>query len=88
MFIIVGNTHFTHNRKRTREVINCPNCAHQFNFLLSTTSSWFTVLFVPVFPYRFKRNLECPHCGCRLKVSGPDYDMLLKNGYKDRIRRI
>ena len=88
MFIVIGNTHFEHFRKRTSGKIRCPNCAKDFNFILSTTSSWFTMLFIPVFPYHFRRNLECPYCGVRLKVDKADYNNLLKEGYRGRIRRI
>lgn len=88
MLIIVGNDHFNHHRGRVRDSICCPICMKDMNFILRTQSSWFTLFFIPIFPYRFQRQVVCPYCGCQLNMKGPEYDELLKNRKRDRIRRL
>lgn len=88
MIIIVGNKHFAHHRGRTAEKITCPSCGHSLNFVLNTVSSWFTMVFIPVFPYRFKRRVECPFCRTCLRVDKERYNALLKTRKRDRIRKI
>ena len=88
MMIIVGNRHFTHYKGRTSEPITCPGCGRTHAFTLNTRVSWFTVCFIPVFPYRFKRVCECPYCRCGLKFERADYDALLKTKRNDRIRHL
>ena len=88
MFIIIGNTHFTHYRGRTHDEISCPHCGRKFRFVLNTVVSWFTFTFVPIFPYRVRRVLECPYCKNQLKVDGPTYDVLLSTRTKEKIRKI
>lgn len=88
MWIIIGNKHFTHYRGRTRDEITCPHCGRNFRFILNTVSSWFTFTFVPIFPYRFKRNVECPYCRTLLRVDGPTYDSLLSTRTKEKIRKL
>ncbi len=88
MFIIIGNKHFTHYRGRTRDEFTCPHCGRDFRFVLNTVSSWFTFTFVPIFPYRFRRTLECPYCKTQLKIDGATYDALLKNRTREKIRKI
>ncbi|MBO7449106.1 MAG: hypothetical protein J6U54_01945 [Clostridiales bacterium] len=88
MIIIVGNKHFTHHRGRTADEITCPSCGLTFHFVLNTVSSWFTMVFIPVFPYRFKRRCECPYCRTGLRVDKAQYDAFLKTRIKDRIRHI
>ena len=73
MIIIVGNRHFTHHRGRTEEVITCPSCGHSLNF---------------VFPYRFKRQVECPFCRTALRVDRAQYDAFLRTRKRDRIRKL
>lgn len=66
----------------------CPRCGGSFNFILRTTGSWATLFWIPIFPYRYRRECLCPCCNCGLDLSGPEYDDLLKGRTKDRIRKL
>lgn len=88
MIYIFGNHHFVHHRGRVNDSFICPHCCREMNFVLQTTASWFTLFFIPIFPYRFQRQVVCPCCGCQLKMSGPEYDELLKNRKRDKIRKL
>ena len=88
MLIIFGNKDFLLHRGRVRERFTCPHCKHDLNFILNTRASWFTLFWIPVFPFRFERRVECPLCGSLVKASGQEYDEMLRNRYKDRIRRL
>lgn len=42
--------------------VSCPNCSNQTWFHLQSYTTWFSLFFVPVFPYDTKNVLLCPIC--------------------------
>lgn len=88
MIYIIGNQHFNHHRGRVKDAEICPHCGLDMNYVLRTRASWVTFFFIPIFPYRFQRQLVCPYCDTLFKVDRARYDELLKNRKKDRIRKL
>ena len=40
----------------------CSICSHKSYFSLVRSREWFTLFFIPIFPYETKYYLECPVC--------------------------
>lgn len=40
----------------------CKNCSNQSTLQLQKLSTWFTIFFVPIMPYRINYLLVCPIC--------------------------
>jgi hypothetical protein len=50
----------------------CPNCNNEAPWHLARRRKWFTLFFVPVFPYESTHMLLCPVCGRGIQVSGKE----------------
>ncbi|OJI07306.1 hypothetical protein BK005_01925 [bacterium CG10_37_50] len=52
----------------------CSHCNNSEYWLLNKISTWFTLFFIPVFPYENKHFLSCPICqyGVELKSAQAD----------------
>jgi len=40
----------------------CDHCKNEDYWNLTSVSTWFTLFFIPIFPYSIKRFLTCPVC--------------------------
>jgi len=62
MFFIFGwGRRYVKNFGQTL-VQKCFICSNTSHFSLVRTSEWFTLFFIPIFPYETKYYLECPIC--------------------------
>src|SRR5699024_11803132 len=52
MFFIFGFGHQKRKNYGTTGQINCPNCNNEVAWKLEKVSHWFTLFFLPVFPYK------------------------------------
>ncbi len=78
MFIIFGWNHETRkNYGPTREII-CPNCSNKTYLDLLQTKLWFTLFFIPIFPYKSKHYLICKICSRGLELTDEQVDKALK----------
>lgn len=50
--------------------IPCKNCGNENHWYLSRTMTWFTLFFIPIFPYNIKYFLYCPVCQNGINVEG------------------
>lgn len=55
----------------------CPNCKNTNLWHLIKASTWFTLFFIPVFPYSIKRFIICPTCQYGESVSKQEYETLV-----------
>ncbi len=46
----------------------CAHCDNQVEARLIKVGTWFTLFFIPVFPYRINYFLRCPKCGKATRV--------------------
>jgi hypothetical protein len=78
MFIIFGWNHQTNkNYGPTREII-CPNCGNKTYLNLLQTKTWFTLFFIPIFPYNSKHFLICKVCSRGIELSGEQIEKAMK----------
>lgn len=40
----------------------CGHCGNNVNYNLTKVNRWFTVFWIPIFPFSFKHYLLCPIC--------------------------
>jgi hypothetical protein len=50
----------------------CPNCHNEVWFRLLTIRRWFTLFFIPIFPYSSQHLFLCPTCSRGADLSGAD----------------
>lgn len=62
MFFIFGWGHRNVKNFGQTLVQKCPVCSHTSHYSLVRTRDWFTLFFIPIFPYETKYYLECPVC--------------------------
>ena len=48
----------------------CPNCQNERFWVLKRVRRWFTLFFIPVFPYESTHALMCPVCGVGKEMGG------------------
>jgi len=48
----------------------CPNCHNEQFWVLKRIRRWFTLFFIPIFPYESTHALMCPICGVGRELSG------------------
>jgi len=57
----------------------CSHCNNEEYWVLTRTMTWFTLFFIPIFPYSIKYFLSCPVC---------QYGLTLDSGQTEQIRPI
>ena len=51
----------------------CDHCNNEDYWNLTSISTWFTLFFIPVFPYSVKRFLTCPVCTYGFRLEGEQF---------------
>lgn len=62
MLFIFGFGHQKRTAYGTTEERECPNCHHIKKWKIEKISKWFTLFFLPIFPYKTEYELYCPVC--------------------------
>ena len=75
--IIYGTRAFNRKKGMTREGIACTECGLESCWLFAKQWSWFTLFFIPIFPYWVKTILICPACECGIKVTKENEEEIL-----------
>jgi len=52
--------------------VRCPNCHNEQFWVLRRIRRWFTLFFIPVFPYESTHALMCPICGAGRELHGTE----------------
>jgi uncharacterized protein YbaR (Trm112 family) len=73
MFVIFGWNHQIVNNIGPVLPQVCPNCKNDEFWHLLKISTWFTLFFIPVFPYENNRLIMCPVCKEGLKIDADTY---------------
>jgi hypothetical protein len=68
MFILFG-THNFQKRIGNSVAMNCTRCNNANAFLIVRDATWFTLFFIPIFPFYFRYSIMCPICGYGSKIS-------------------
>lgn len=72
MFVIFGWGFATTHVFGAVLPVDCPNCHNEEFWVLKRVRRWFTLFFVPVFPYESTHAVMCPICGVGSEVSGSE----------------
>lgn len=62
MLIVWGSKAFLKLMGRTQQRVTCGNCSNENWFEITRITKWFTIFFIPVFPFSFKYFVGCPIC--------------------------
>lgn len=68
MFIIWGSKHFS-KKLSAHGNYCCENCNNNTPFDFVRHSKWFSLFFIPIFPFSSKYYLLCPICQCGYKLN-------------------
>ena len=76
--IIFGTKTFPKMKGLKKEITVCNVCGEESRWQLWRIASWFTLFFIPVFPYYIKQILICPICNSNeIKITSKNKDNLL-----------
>jgi len=70
-----------HVKKKTYGPVirhTCNHCHNIDNWYLIKISTWFTLFFVPIFPYKINYLLVCPICSWGIELEKNDFKQLIK----------
>lgn len=62
MFVLFGFGHTKVKKVGETKVSKCSNCSNTRAFDIVERSKWFTLFFIPVFPYSKEKAIVCPVC--------------------------
>ena len=48
----------------------CSHCHNEDYWVLTRVMTWFTIFFIPIFPYEIKHHLTCPVCKYGVTLKG------------------
>jgi transcription elongation factor Elf1 len=68
----------TYNYRAEKE-FECPRCGNNVFLNLTKITKWFTMFFIPVFPYETKYIISCPDCKYEVSVDKIKFDNLKLN---------
>lgn len=57
-------------------VVHCQNCHNEKEWELRVIKRWFTLYFIPIFPYQIIRVISCPVCGASKEVDKQTFNAL------------
>ena len=80
MFIIWGFGKRTVRRYGKVGTAVCGHCNNNVQRELIRVTTWFTLFFIPLIPYRIERLLACPICGIPQRLSKPEFEELINGG--------
>lgn len=80
MFILFGFGHRTIKDHDMGEEILCRRCNNKRPWQYKKITTWFTLFFIPVIPYRVEYVRVCPICGEHDKMSKEDFMSVLEDG--------
>lgn len=62
MFVLFGFGHTKVKKVGETKINKCSNCSNEKPFDIVERSKWFTLFFIPVFPYSKEKAIVCPVC--------------------------
>lgn len=62
MFIIWGKRPTSKILGYTKQLFHCSHCGNDTSFQVVSNKSWFTLYFIPIFPFSIHYRFECSIC--------------------------
>lgn len=75
--IISGYRTFKRKKGVTKTIIHCDNCGMDSHWQLLNLWKWFTLFFIPLFPFHKKKVLVCPSCEYGVKVTKKNKEQIM-----------
>ena len=76
--IIYGTKAFNSKKGTANEMILCNQCGYETYWELLNSRSWFTLFFIPIFPYKTEELLICPRCECGVKITDENRNEIME----------
>ncbi|MEN9913023.1 MAG: hypothetical protein RLY66_431 [Candidatus Parcubacteria bacterium] len=54
----------------------CSHCHNEHYWVLTKIKTWFTLFFIPVFPYKIEHYLSCPVCKYGVTLNGDQFTQM------------
>jgi hypothetical protein len=80
MFILWGFGHRTIKNFGSLSSQMCENCHNKINKEILKVTTWFTLFFIPIIPYRVEYLVVCQICKSALKISKVDFEQIIESG--------
>jgi len=77
LFIIWGFGKKTVKSYGLMPLRNCMRCSNATQYEVLKVTTWFTLFFIPIIPYRVERFLVCPICRAAQAVTKEDFERIL-----------
>lgn len=74
MIFIFGAGHRTHKTHELRNATHCFHCNNTSRWILSKTTLWFSLFFIPVIPLKTEYAEFCPVCKQGKRLSRVEYE--------------
>ncbi|MBE6011290.1 zinc-ribbon domain-containing protein [Anaeropeptidivorans aminofermentans] len=78
MFFIFGFGHRTVKIFTTLPPTGCQNCHNNVEMGIVRVTSWFTLFFIPIIPYKKEYLVVCPICKGGTRISKSEFDAILQ----------
>lgn len=79
MFIIWGSRSMDKTLGETERTYQCQHCNNVSHYKIFKRSDWFTLFWIPIFPFSSKYYISCPICNFGSKLKKQDaLDQLVK----------
>lgn len=79
MFIIFGWGKRTLKNHGSVSKYHCDHCRNEESWNLCTSTTWFTLFFIPIIPYSVEHYLLCPVCSYGVNLDKSKFDNLLSS---------
>ena len=74
MLVIFGFGHTTKKEHQLNSTSFCSHCNNSGRWMISKTTIWFTLFFIPVLPYKTEYNTYCPICKAGYKITREEFE--------------
>ncbi len=74
MFVIFGIGYNTNKEHQLQSSSFCNNCNNESRWMVSKATRWFTLFFIPVFPYKTEYITYCPICKSGFKITKEEFE--------------
>lgn len=77
MVILYGTKVKSKEIGQTKEVCSCDHCNNTSIWTLYNDKRWFTLFFIPIFPFSSKKFLARPVCGWGINIDDKNSDKIM-----------
>ena len=79
MFVLFGFGHSTSQDYKLQDISHCNHCNNDTRWTISRAIKWFTLFFIPIFPYKTEYVTYCPICNSGFKITQEEFDSKVRS---------